>query len=161
MNIDGKLATSALGYCAPCEAFQTLHVTKACYRRKFGSVGAWAALRCGVCHFDIASIMLPVAGQYGLQRIRQVRALCDMSYMLVAWFYCAACSKMKPLGITEMDYNPEFPENGVWGQMVCSTCFAFVGAIRVERPGWYGILHLEDLPQSKSQSLLLNRTHTR
>jgi len=40
-----------------------------------------------------------------------------------------------------------FPQNGIWGDIVCMGCFSILSAVRVDEPGTYGFTKVAELPQ--------------
>lgn len=60
--------------------------------------------------------------------------------------YCESCGSHQPLKIDWMRHDTVFPDQGIWGDLVCETCFLVLNSVTVEEEGIYELTKVDDLP---------------
>ncbi len=54
--------------------------------------------------------------------------------MIAMTVWCESCQGKVPFFIEEM-HSDKYPENGIWGDMVCAMCRLIICSFGSERPG--------------------------
>ena len=63
--------------------------------------------------------------------------------------YCEVCGKSQDIRIDPMCNDQNFPEQGIWGDLMCSVCNLVIATVSVENEGIYEFKKISDLDKSK------------
>ena len=50
-------------------------------------------------------------------------------------FYCEVCDKCQPIKPVVLKQDNEFPENGIWDDIVCDHCHFVIATVFAEQEG--------------------------
>ncbi len=53
--------------------------------------------------------------------------------------YCEVCDTQKPM-IIEMSEDKSFPDQGIWGDILCADCYFIIATVSGDEEGSYGIV---------------------
>jgi hypothetical protein len=134
--------------------------------RHAGKPGIWGEVRCLVCSSVILALKGNRTGLYHFKKIaehpggqgvaqkkRQERTKRNGDARPKFWlFYCETCGAVRSLGIEDMVQDTVFPKNGIWGDMVCMTCFSIIASVKAYDAGIYTFTKIGELPEEYAKS---------
>jgi hypothetical protein len=142
-------------YCTPCDTCRPIQVADMRPGTRHGQEGAWGDIICTVCRISIMTLQVSSPGLYAFKKMTENETSLPNTTHSPRW-YCTMCKGIQAIGIEEMLQDEIFPENGIWGDIICMGCFSILSAVKVNEPGTYSFMKVGELAQ---RAALPEETH--